>query len=95
MYAVVSIWSRDKARTEEQMQTLQERIVPNVRQSRGFVAGYWTNDHATGKDHVMIVLDTEENARAFKANVEQQRDTQLASGVTMELMTVTEVLASA
>ncbi|MEA2575299.1 MAG: hypothetical protein QOH93_2597 [Chloroflexia bacterium] len=95
MYAAVSVWSRDKDRAEEQLKVLHERIVPNVQRSPGFVAGYWTIDPVSNKNHVMIVFETEENARDFKAGIEQQRAIQAAGGMTLETMTITEVLASA
>ncbi len=94
MYAVVGIWQRDEQQSEAQLQFLRERIVPNVGRSPGFVAGYWTHDHSTGKDHTMIVLDSEAAALAFKDGVEGNSRNQTAYGVTMELLTVVEVLAA-
>ncbi len=94
MYAVVGIWQRDEQQSDAQLQVLREQIVPNVGRSPGFVAGYWTYDHSTGKDHTMIVLDSEEAALAFKAGVEGKSQNQAALGLTVELLTVVEVLAS-
>ncbi len=95
MYAVVGIWQRDERASEAQLQVLREQIVPNVSRSPGFVAGYWTHDHSTGKDHTMIVLDSEAAALAFKAVVEGNSRNQAALGVTMELLSVVEVVAAA
>lgn len=94
MYAVVGIWQREEQQSEAQLQFLRERIVPNVRQSPGFVAGYWTHDHNTGKDHTLIVLDSEAAALAFKAGVEANSQNQAAHGVALELLTVVEVVAA-
>lgn len=58
------------------------------------MAGYWTHDHSTGKDHTMIVLDSEAAALAFKAGVEANSQNQAAHGVTMELLSLVEVIAA-
>lgn len=58
------------------------------------MAGYWTHDHSTGKDHTMIVLDSEAAALAFKAGVEANSKNQAAHGVTMELLSLVEVIAA-
>jgi len=69
MHAVVDVWRRKQKQDEEQMRMLRERIVPSVRRNPGFVAGYWTRDHATGKDHTFIVFEGREGAEAFKVVV--------------------------
>lgn len=81
MYAVVGVWQRAGGQDEVQMRLLRERIVPSVRNNPGFVAGYWTRDHVTGKDHTFIVFDSKETAEAFEIVVEQNSRSQAEHGV--------------
>ncbi len=93
MYAVVGAGSRDAGQSEEQLRELRERIVPNIRRSPGFAAGYWMQDPATGKDHTLLVFESEEAARGCKGTVEQNSRRQAEVGVHRELLTVVEVVA--
>lgn len=68
MYAVVGTWTLAEGRWEEQVRGLHEQIVPLVRQSPGFVAGYWLGDRATGKTSSTVILEDEEAARRFRAS---------------------------
>ena len=95
MYAVVGIWHRDESQSEEQLRVLREQIVPNVRQSPGFVSGYWAHDPGSGKDYTTIVFEGEEAALAFKAEVEGNSQGQAANGIQLETLAVAAVLAEA
>src|SRR5437016_994038 len=95
MYAVVGIWTMDEARRGDQLAILTERIVPGVKASPGFVAGYWMADPASGKSHSTVVFVNEECARAFKATVEQGAQDAARSGVTNDTLIVASVAASA
>jgi hypothetical protein len=58
--AIVDVKVEDTEKTEPQ---LRDQVIPMVKQSPGFVAGYWMNlDDHTGTS--FVVFDTEENARA-------------------------------
>ena len=87
MYAVVvrvTISDAEKARAE-----LRDRVVPNVSQAPGFVAGYWTG---TGGDGLsMVVFESEEAARQMADRVPQT----IPEFVTLENVDVREVVASA
>ena len=48
---------------KEAQAVLQERVVPMVRQSPGFVAGYWLEPQ-DGNAWSMVFFETEEQARA-------------------------------
>lgn len=57
---VVEVEIEDTAATEPQ---LRDQMIPMIKQSPGFVAGYWMNlDDHNGTS--FVVFDTEENARA-------------------------------
>ena len=95
MHAVVGVWTSEAGQSEEQLRMLRERIVPNVRRSVGFVAGYWMRDPATGADHTMVVFDSEEAAREFRDSVKRNTRVQAQAGIRPALLAVVEVLAEA
>lgn len=87
MHAVVvrvTINDVDKARQE-----LQNRVVPNVSQAPGFVAGYWTGTSSDGLS--MVVFESEDAARQMADRVPQT----IPEFVTLENVEVREVVASA
>jgi hypothetical protein len=87
MYAVVvrvTINDVDKAREE-----LQNRVVPNVSQAPGFVAGYWTGTSGDGLS--LVVFESEDAARQMADRVPQT----IPEFVTLEDVDVREVVASA
>jgi hypothetical protein len=94
MHAVVAVFSRTEKRLEDQ-HVLRERIVPGVRQSPGFVAGYRTYDYLTGRSHNMLVFETENAAQNMLASVEQNSRGQAEAGLQLDMISVTEVLAEA
>ncbi len=94
-YAVVGAWTLAEGRWEEHLQGLHEQIVPQVRQSPGFVAAYWLGDRAAGTTHSTVVLEDEEAARRFQAFVEGNPANREQAGVRLESLTLVEVLAEA
>jgi hypothetical protein len=87
MVVRVSISDAESAR-----QTLTERIVPQVSQAEGFVAGYWTwsDDQSNGLS--MIVFET---ADAAQSAGERIRALAPPEGVTIDSTEVREVVANA
>jgi heme-degrading monooxygenase HmoA len=72
---------------------LRENIVPGIKQSPGFVAGYWVRLEDGDEGNSVVVFDSEENARQAA-----ERGREMVSenpGVTLESMTVGEVVANA
>jgi hypothetical protein len=68
---------------------LEEQIVPMVKGSPGFVAGYWTNlGNSMGAS--IAVFDSEEHARAVAPEAGQQM-----GPATIKNVQVAEVVASA
>jgi hypothetical protein len=87
MHAVVvrvTVNEVEKAQAE-----LQSRVVPNVSQSAGFVAGYWTRSGNEGLS--MVVFESEDAARQMADRVPQT----IPEFVTLEHVEVREVVASA
>jgi hypothetical protein len=76
---------------ESARKTLNERVVPAVSQSPGFVAGYWTwsDDQSNGQS--MIVFESAEAART----VEERIHGLVVEGATVDSTEVREVVASA
>jgi hypothetical protein len=95
MYAVVGSWTMAEGRWEEQVQGPREQIVPVVRQFPGFVAACWLGDQATSTTHSTVILEDEETARRFKALVEGNPMNREQAGVTMQALTIIQVLAEA
>ena len=63
MHAVLVSVSIDEGAEEQARKFLVEAIVPGVKQSPGFVAGYWMAP-AGNKGWSVVLFDTEEHARA-------------------------------
>jgi quinol monooxygenase YgiN len=95
MYAVVAVFTMDRARDEEQRRALKEEVIPITRQVPGFVSGYWMADPAGPGSHVLTIWDTEEQAHAFIRVVEARRPQGEQAGVGYESLTVVEVVAEA
>lgn len=94
-YAVVGRWYADPERGADQDRELHDVIVPAVRELPGFVAGFWTRDPESGRDHTTIVFDDEGAARAFKAALDADRRHAATVGVTNDYLIITDVLAEA
>lgn len=69
-------------------EVLREQIVPRVKESPGFVAGYWTRKDNTGLS--MVVFESEDQANAMSEQVRSM----LPEGVTGQRIEVREVVAS-
>jgi hypothetical protein len=68
---------------------LRERVVPQVSQTPGFVAGYWTRKETGGLS--MIVFESEDAANGFRDMLKNI----VPEGVTLEDAEVREVVAHA
>lgn len=75
--------------SEQAQEELQNRVVPTVSQTPGFVAGYWTRSGDTGLS--MLVFDSEDAARQMADRVPQT----MPEFVKFEGAEVREVVASA
>jgi heme-degrading monooxygenase HmoA len=72
---------------------LRETIVPQIKQAPGFVAGYWVRLEDGDEGNSIVVFESEDAARQA---VERARDMVAENpGVTVESMTVGEVVANA
>jgi hypothetical protein len=80
----VSIQDQDAARA-----VLHERVVPNVSQAPGFVAGYWLGTDNDGLS--LAVFESEEAAQAMADRVSSMP----LEHVTIEQVDVREVVAHA
>lgn len=93
MFAVISRWTSDPARTDELDRELREAIVPGVCARPGFVSGCWSRDRETGRAHATVVWDSEEGAVGFKAAVEANRQHAARQGLVNEFLIIGEVVA--
>jgi hypothetical protein len=89
MHAIVVKVSINDA--EAAQTSLEEQVVPRVKQAPGFVAGYWTRSDDRSNGQAMMVFKSEEAARMaadeLRANVPDP--------VTLESAEVREVVANA
>jgi heme-degrading monooxygenase HmoA len=74
---------------EKAQEELQNRVVPNVSQAPGFVAGYWTRSGNEGLS--MVVFESEDAARQMADRVPQT----VPEFVTLENVEVRDVVANA
>jgi hypothetical protein len=95
MYATVGIFSMDPSRSVEHRQALHDRIIPMVRQQPAFVSGYWNLEAGSARSYAYLVWQSEADARRFTELLRQQAEAQARSGVTLDSITVVELIASA
>ena len=82
---VVKVTIKETGRAQEE---LQNRVVPNVSQLPGLVAGYWTRSGDDGMS--MVVFESEDDARRMADRVPQI----LPDVVTLRDVEVREVVAN-
>jgi hypothetical protein len=85
MHAVVVTVTVNDA--EASLNRLRDEVVPQVKQSPGVVAGYWTRKDDTGIS--MVVFESEDDAKAMSERV----PTIVPDEVTLESVEVREVVA--
>ena len=91
MHAVVTKVSVSDGPTATEF--LRENIVPRVSQAPGFVAGYWVRLEGGDEGNSVIVFESEDAARAAAAQIRENTDSN--PGVTLNDVTVGEVVANA
>jgi heme-degrading monooxygenase HmoA len=94
-YAVVGQWTMDPSRADEQQRELNERIVPLVSASPGFLEGHWTRQPDARRHVSFVVFEDEASATSFAEFVRGEGRTQQAAGVANDSLEVVELLASA
>jgi hypothetical protein len=93
MFAAILTFHHDAARWEEQKPVLRARIIPMVKASPGFVAGYWTYDKSESRTVSFIVYETADQAQALVRGVRDESEFQRKSGVNLESTRVVEIMA--
>ncbi len=83
---VVRVTINDQEGAERE---LREKVVPNVSQAPGFVAGYWTRKDNTGLS--MVIFESEDAARQLADGMSSV----VPDSVTLEGAEVRSVAASA
>ena len=74
---------------EKARQELHDRVLPNIKQAPGFVAGYWLAPVDGGKGHSVVVFESEETARTAAERLDPPAE------VTIEKVEVREVAGHA
>ena len=88
--AVVSVTINNP---DEAVNYLRSDIVPRVKESPGFVAGYWYGDGQT-KGNATIVFESEENANGF-AEMARRGSEEGPGHATIDNIEIHEVVANA
>jgi hypothetical protein len=74
---------------EDGLSELREKVVPQVKQAPGFVAGYWTRADNTGLS--MIVFESEDAAQSASQRIEDG----IPDSVELQGVEIREVVANA
>jgi len=95
VFAVVGTWIMDANMRERQMEALPA-LVAGVRQNEGFVRGFWTEDvDDSDVSLTFIVLETLEQAQAFREAVLANAPAQAESGIAGAGLRIVKVTADA
>jgi hypothetical protein len=86
--AIVRVTINDWEKANE---VLKDRIVPNAKQTAGFVTGHWTRSGDQGAS--MVVFESEDAAKQFSEGVRDNAPP--AEIVTIDSVEVGEVVAQA
>jgi hypothetical protein len=93
MHAVIGLWTMDPAQQGRQERELRERIVPTVKNARGFVRGAWSREVDGDRGVSFIAFDDESAARGFMDTVRANATRQTAAGVTNHELLLVELVA--
>jgi hypothetical protein len=92
MHAVVVSVSVAPGQFETAQKALKENVVPRVKQSPGFVKGYWTSNANRTEGWSIAVFNSEQDANNAAA---MARQGPMPPGVTQNSLEVREVIADA
>src|SRR5215212_5597576 len=68
MHAGVVSVRLQPGKVEEAAQIYQDSVAPELRQMRGFQAGYVLTNAQTGKGYIIGLWDTQEDAQSFESS---------------------------
>jgi hypothetical protein len=92
MYALVSWWQLPETGCGDSLPQLEPAIVPLLRESPGFVEGYWTYERSNGKSVGFTLLDTAEHAHDLKNAIETHMESQERPAAQLEMIRVQEIV---
>jgi len=92
MYAVVTNVSIAPGQFDGARKTLNEQVVPRLKQTQGFVKGFWTVRDDSSQGTSIAVFKTKQDAESAMGMV---RNTPAPPGVTVNSVEVREVIAEA
>ena len=94
MHAVVATVEIEAGKGEEATASLHQQVVPQVKQTPGFVSGTWARSADGKHGHSMVLFESKEAAEAAATNLQQQGPPPGAP-VKIAYVQVYEVLAQA
>ncbi|MFL6139098.1 MAG: hypothetical protein ACJ74O_15045 [Frankiaceae bacterium] len=95
MKAIVGTVSMDRAHFADQQAYLHDDLVPALREQPGSVDGYWMYDEGAALGRVLMVLDSEADARRWWSAIDDQLQRRREMGISFVDLHLVEVLAHA
>ena len=71
MHAVVATVEIDTAQADKAQEMLHSTVVPDVKQTPGFVSGTWARSEDGTKGHSLVLFENEDAAKAALAQARQ------------------------
>lgn len=95
MHAVTAIFSMDPSRKAQLIEELDPTIIKMVREMPGYVAGFWSWDHATNVAYSFTIFEHEEQARALESTVRGMAENNAVPGTRLERIATAEIVGAA
>jgi hypothetical protein len=70
-------------------------LIAMVRETPGYLVGFWTWDHASNVSSVLIIFEREEQARAMEAFVRTNDEKKAFPGTRLERASTSEIVGAA
>jgi hypothetical protein len=95
MHAVAAIFSMDPSRKAQLIEELDPTIITMVRELPGYVAGFWSWDHATNVSYAFMIFEHEEQARVLESTVRGMAEKNAVPGTRIERVATAEIVGAA
>jgi hypothetical protein len=94
MHAMTGLFTMDPAHKTQLIEGLPN-LIDQVRETPGYVVGFWTWDHATNVSSILVVYEREEQARAMEAFVRTNDEKKAFPGTRLERASTSEIVGAA
>ena len=94
MHAMTGLFSMDPAHKTQLIEGLPN-LINQVRETPGYVVGFWTWDHATNFSTVLVVFERQEQARELEKFIRDNDEKKTFPGTRVERVGVAEIVGAA